>query len=249
VDIDWELSQRIQCSEVEKHQCLQLVIQIIELAGQARRDGLLALVKDADKCRHFLLRKGLLLLVDGVEYSVVKAVMAHHVMSGNFRGKELLERCLIMEGVLAIQKGLNPKIIRELLLSFFDEGSYALFDREFEERNLEKLKTYLRQIKDTPASSPAASKIDDILVKLNDEAMEQFLKQISTAELAKAVKGMGGKAQLRIFKTLPKNSALLLSEKVEGFGDVGQPEIMEAQRKLVTIIADLKRQRSVQNPN
>jgi hypothetical protein len=249
MEIDWELSQRIQCGEDEKRQCLQLVIQIIELAGQARRDGLLALVKDADKCTHFLLRKGLLLLVDGVEYAVVKTVMAHHVMSGNFRGKELLERCLIMEGVLAIQKGLNPKIIRELLLSFFDEESYALFDREFEERNVEKLKTYLRQVKDSPASSPMASKLDDILVKLNDEAMEQFLKQVSTVELAKAVKGMGGKAQLRIFKTLPKNSALLLSEKVEGFGDVGQPEIMEAQRKLVTVIVDLKRQGCVGSPN
>ena len=60
---------------------------------------------------------------------------------------------------------------------------------------------------------------------------------------------MGGKAQLRIFKTLPKNSALLLSEKVEGFGDVGQPEIMEAQRKLVTVIVDLKRQGCVGSPN
>ena len=249
MEIDWELSQRIQCSEEDKRQCLQLVVEIIALAAQARRDGLLALVKDADKCTHFLLRKGLQLLVDGVEHSVVKAVMAHHVMSRNFRGKDLLERCLIMEGVLAIQRGLNPKIIRELLLSFFDEDSYGLFDREFEERNVERLKTYLRQVKDTPSSSPMASKIDDILVKMNDETLGEFLKQISTADLAKAVKGMGGKAQLRIFKILPKNSALLLSEKVEGFGDVAQLEIVQAQRKVATIIADLKAQGSTQMPN
>ena len=122
--LDWEFSERIQCSEAEKKECMALVAEIISMANKAKRNGLLSLVQEADQTSHFLLRKGLHMVLEGVNPQMVEKTLQYYVLSGKYRGKELLTRCIIMEGVLAIQNGVNPNIIKELLLSLFGENNY-----------------------------------------------------------------------------------------------------------------------------
>ena len=96
----------------------------------------------AEETFHFLLRKGLQLVLDGVNPQMAETTMKHYIPSGKHLGKALLQRCIVVEGVLTIQNGINPKIIKELLLSLFGEDSYAIYEREYGDGKADHLKAF-----------------------------------------------------------------------------------------------------------
>jgi len=249
MEYGWEFSQKSICSNDEKRQCLKLVSDLVALAKRARRNGLLSLVQAAEESPSFLLRKGLQLVVDGVNPQIVRSVLEAYILSGQYRGRELLERCIILEGVTAIQKGLHPKVTKELLLSLLGENIYEIFEREIGPADKDTLETFLESIKNTPATTRTDSTLDRLILKLEKNAIEKFLMEINTGDLAKAIKGMGGRAQIRIFNHLPQKAANALREKLEDLDSIEASELAEAQKIVLEIISDLKEQGAIEIPD
>ena len=235
--LDWEFGERIQCSEAEKKECMVLVAELCSMANKAKRNGLLSLVQEADETSHFLLRKGLQLVLEGVNPQMVEKTFQYYILSGKYHGKELLARCIIMEGILAIQNGVNPTIIQELLLSLFGEGKNN------------RLKSFFNKIKQSRAATPLSSKLGHTIMQLNDQSIQQCLKEISTVDLARALKGIEGKAQIKVFKNLPKRSAAILQETVEHLDLMRESEMTEAQEKVLLIISSLEDREQALAPN
>ena len=246
---DWEFSERIQCSEAEKRECMALVARVVTMANKAKRNGLLSLVQEAEETSHFLLRKGLQLILEGVNPQMVETTLQQYVLSSNFSGKELLQRCIIAEGVLAIQNGVNPTIIKELLLSLFGEDSYKTYQHEYGDEKIDRLKAFLKKIRKTRATSPLSSKLGHTILQLEDRSIQQCLKEISTVDLARALKGIEGKAQIKVFKNLPRRSAAILQETVEHLDLMRESEMTEAQEKLLMVISDVEEQDELISPN
>jgi hypothetical protein len=238
--LDWEFGERIHCSEAEKKECMVLVAELCSMANKAKRNGLLSLVQEADETSHFLLRKGLQLVLEGVNPQMVEKTFQYYILSGKYHGKELLARCIIMEGILAIQNGVNPTIIRELLLSLFGESSYENYELEFGDGKNNRLKSFFNKIKQSRAATPLSSKLGHTIMQLNDQSIQQCLKEISTVDLARALKGIEGKAQIKVFKNLPKRSAAILQETVEHLDLMRESEMTEAQEKVLLIISSLE---------
>lgn len=132
---DWEFRERCQCSDAEKNECMTVISTIISLAIKARHLGLLTLVKNIDETTSFLLKKGIQLIVDGVKHHTVRTILEFYILTGDYRGKALLQRCLILEGVLAILDGVHPKVIKEILLSLLGEDGYEGFEAQLETMN------------------------------------------------------------------------------------------------------------------
>jgi hypothetical protein len=241
MEYNWQFSQKSKCSDEEKQACLKLVSELIALAKVARRNGLLSLVPYAEKNSSFLLRKGLHLLVDGVNPQVTRDVLESYILSGDYSGKDLLERCIILEGVAAIQKGLHPKVAKEYLLSFLGEESYAIFEAKFEDQNTDTLETYLQKLddQDSPNSSSAETQLDAIIVKLKNEDVERFLMEINTGDLAKAIKGLGGQAQIRLFNNLSQKAASALKDVLDDLDSMEESEMKEARETAMEILSDL----------
>jgi hypothetical protein len=240
MEYDWGFAQKIKCSQEEKRHCMELAAGLVSLATKGRRHGLLSLMQDAEESASFLLRKGLHLILDGVKSNIIREILELHIVSGDYRGKQLLERCLILEGVLAIQSGIHTKIVKELLMSFLGEDGQKIFEAEFEQKTDQELKAFLKNIKDTHPPSAPALKLDRALMKMNDREIHRFLKEINTTDLARAVKGMGGKTQLKIFNNLSKKAASMLQEAVE-YSDFGDESEMQAvYDKIEAILTDLK---------
>jgi hypothetical protein len=223
--------------------------QICSMANKAKRNGLLSLVQEADETSHFLLRKGLQLVLEGVNPPMVEKTLQHYILSGKYHGKELLTRCIIMEGVLAIQNGVNPTIIKELLLSLFGESSYEVYELEFGDGKNEHLKSFFNKIKKSRSATPLSSKLGHSIMQLNDQSIQQCLKEISTVDLARALKGIEGKAQIKVFKNLPKRSAAILQETVEHLDLMRESEMTEAQEKVLLIISSLEDREQALPPN
>jgi len=192
MEYNWRYSQKSKCSDEEKRECLKLVSELIALSKVARRNGLLSLVPYAEKSSSFLLDKGLQLVVDGVNPQVTRQVLESYILSGDYNGKDLLERCIILEGVAAIQNGLHPKVAKEFLLSFLGEESYAIFEKEFEDPNRDTLEMYLQKLEGSGPSPTKESRLDKIILRLNNDEIGKFLMEINTGDLAKTIKGLGG---------------------------------------------------------
>ncbi|MEE4261304.1 MAG: FliG C-terminal domain-containing protein [Desulfobacteraceae bacterium] len=237
MEYDWRFSQKSKCSNEAKRECLSLVSELIALSKVARRNGLLSLVPYAEKNSSFLLRKGLQLVVDGVNPQITREVLESYILSGDYSGKELLERCIILEGVAAIQKGLHPKIAKEFLLSFLGEESYTVFEKEFEDPNRNKLEMYLQKLEDKTATKE--SRLDNIILKLNNDEIEKFLMEINTGDLAKALKSLGGQAQIRLFNNLSPKAASALVEVIDDLESMEESEMREARDIALDILSNL----------
>jgi hypothetical protein len=179
MEYDLEFARKLECSEDDKRDCLKLVENLLSLSKKARTYGMLSLAKEAEENSSFLLTKGIQLATDGAKPHVVRSILEFYILSGNYVGKELLERCLILEGIVAIQEGLHPKLLKELLLSLNETSKPSLTE-------------YLGKIKNTQAGSENAKKLSNYILKLNDGAIEELLKELDTSNLAKAIQNMSG---------------------------------------------------------
>ena len=157
-------------------------------------------------------------------------------------GKDLLERCIILEGVMGILEGMHPKLLKELLLSFLGESGHSMYKEGFETREKEKLESYLEKIEEKPAASDSSAKLGKVIARLNGKAIKQFLQIINIEDLAKAIKDMDGKVQIKLFNLLPERGASLLLESVQQMESIGPDQVLEAQNKVVAIITELKEQ-------
>ena len=242
MNYDAEFCRQIRVSEDARRQCLALVSEILFLATKARNYGLLSLGKEAEESSSFLLRKGLQLALDGVKSHRARTILELYIFTGDYTGKDLLERCIILEGVMGVLEGVHPKLLKELLLSFLGESGHTMFQEEFEAREREKLESYLQKIEEKPAASSSSAKLGNVITRLNGKVIKQFLQNINIDDLAKAIKDMDGKVQIKLFSHLSAGAASLLLESVEQMDSIEPPEILEAQNRVVAIISGLKDQ-------
>jgi hypothetical protein len=240
MNYDAEFCQQFRVSEEEKRQCFARVSEILALAIKGRNFGLLSLGKEAEESSSFLLRKGLQLALDGVKSPTARTILELYILTGDYAGKELLERCIILEGVIGILDGVHPKLLKELLLSFLGETGHIIFKGEFEVREKEKL--HLEKIEKKTAATNSSAKLGKIIAKLDEKAIKRFLQIIHIDDLAKTAKDMDGKAQIKIFDHLPDRGASMLFEAIEQMDSIEHHEIVEAQNKFVAIMSELRDQ-------
>ena len=169
---DWEFRERSHCSDAEKAECIMVISDILSLAIKARHLGLLTLVKDIEDTKSFLLRKGIQLIVDGVKPQTVRTILEFYILTGDYRGKELLERCLILEGVLAILEGVHPKVIKEILLALVGEDGYERFETQIDTMNADFLNE-IRGIGNAAKSMLADDMLKEMVSDLTDESLPE----------------------------------------------------------------------------
>ncbi|MCL6588535.1 MAG: helix-turn-helix domain-containing protein [Firmicutes bacterium] len=209
---DWNLSQRIQCDDVAKQECLEVLNLVVSTAEKARQCGLLSLEADLEQVQPFLLRKGIQLITSGIEPGAVRDTLETYIMAGDYRGKELLIRHMIMEGILMIQAGEHPRIIGIKLTAFLGESYTETVEKSLKSTQAEiikELQEFFEKIKDTPPYSTATALLEEPFNKLNDRCLQRLIRDIDEWNLVCAMKGASGKTQIRIFHNLPKMAQLM----------------------------------------
>ncbi|MBI5577624.1 MAG: hypothetical protein HY895_00600 [Deltaproteobacteria bacterium] len=240
MDYGWIFSRKIRCSSEDKRQCLGLVGEVITLANKARDFGLMSLVDYMDQCPNYFLKKGLQLIVDGEKPQAVREVLELYILAGGYRGKDLLERCVILEGLMGIQNGLSPKRLTELLLSFFGEEGAQLYAAQFTDSSPGDMESFLRGLERANLSPDPTDGLNATMGRLNDEEIQHCLREVGTMDLAKVFKGFSPEIQLRVFNNLPQRGATFLREVIERMEAVIPADAAEAQERIAAILSDLK---------
>ena len=239
---DAEFCRQMRVSDSEKDDCLALIGDIIYLANSARNYGLLSLGKAAEEKESFLLRKGLELALDGVKSSTARTILELYIFSADYSGKDLLERCIILEGVIGILEGMHPKLLKELLLSFLGEAGHNSYKEEFDIEEIEKLEAYLKSVENKAATSESAAELSRLLESLNDTVTRQFLQIINIDDLAKVIDALSGDVQMKLFNNLPERGAFLMLDAIEQQKALDAQQMEAALEKVVAIINELHHQ-------
>ena len=118
---DTRLWERASCSKRDKKKIVPVLESIVRLSGKARREGLLSIEADLAGIGHRFVKDGLGLVVDGYDPAVVTGILLTKIHAGGFSGRELLERMAAMEGILCLQEGYSPSVLRKRLFAFLGE--------------------------------------------------------------------------------------------------------------------------------
>ena len=138
--------------------------------------------------------------------------MQNWIIFGNYRGKELFDSILILEGSLAILRGCNVNIIRnELLASYFGEDLLPEYIKYFEtEVSEEDALKFWGKIK--REHKPDNTGMFDIIEKLDDVSMQRLARSLS-AELyilVRALKGASEQIAAKFLNNMPSRTAAQL---------------------------------------
>lgn len=240
---DWDFSQRIQCDNAAKQECLSVINQIISLAEKARQHGLLFLETELEHIGRPLLRKGVQLITIGIDPRAVRDVLESYIIAGNYEGKDLLLRHIIMEGILRIQAGEHPRFIGIILAAFLGESFMETVEKSMnynETEVVEKLEKFFEGIKDAPPFSTATSLLEEPINKMDSRSFQRLLRDLDMKDLACAIKGASGKVQIKIFKHLPRMAQIMFKEDVDYLGQISVNEMIGSQSKILEIIQKLR---------
>jgi chemotaxis protein MotA len=94
------------------------------LAEKARREGLLALEEDIDEAKYVqrdIMEYGLRFVVDGTDPCSVNKILTNIVNLETDNDKNTL-KTIQKEAILAIQEGMNPRLLLFLMNSYVDMG-------------------------------------------------------------------------------------------------------------------------------
>ncbi len=80
------------------------------------------------------------------------------------------------------------------------------------------------------------------IVLLDDRAIQKVLREVDTAELAKALKAVDSEVQDKIYRNMSKRAATLLKEDMEYMGPIRLKDVEESQQRIVSIIRKLEEQ-------
>lgn len=240
--LDWDLGKRLKCSFEEKQEVIALLGQVLDLSKAAHRKGLLELENCLDLVASKYLKKGLKLLLFGIEPPMLRHILEDYILAGDYKGKELLEHIIIMEGLLLIQSGEYPWVIREKLSAFFGEE----FIDEIESRfgaatNLNKrLTDFLASIKDKTLYSSETKLLEADIKKMSSRSLQRLLREVDIMVLAIGMKGSSGKIQSKIVNHLSSMSKIILFEILDLINDLSISQIIDAQNKILEISKQLR---------
>ena len=130
---DYWVSRRMEFTTEEKRECLETAKTIIDLAQKVRNGGIMALETEIDAVSDILLKKALRLIIDGIQEDEIRGILQTWIIAGNYRGRRLFKRLLILDGMMALQRGNAPEFIRNATLaSHFGEVMLPEYNKYFE---------------------------------------------------------------------------------------------------------------------
>lgn len=242
---DAKLYEKMQCSMDKKKEVLGTLDKLLQLAGKAKELGLLSLEPDMDSVRPELFKKSIQLLIDGFEPETLREVLLNFTLCSNYKGKELFERILIIEGISAIQEGIDPLVLKEKLSSLFGEDFIFELEKHFgtdADSMSNIIDTYINRNQNKPVYSKETSLLEKPLSIIDNRSLQRLLREIDNYTLAMGISGASGGIETRIIKSVSGWLALVLISELNAIKTPVTAEITESQKRIIEVMHSLRNQ-------
>lgn len=191
----------------KKHDAVGIINQLAELSEKARKDGLLSLEQDAQNNENELIKKGLALVVDGIETEVIKDILireTHLHENLHESAAKIFEKAggyaptmgvlgtvmgmvQVLSSMEAEPGGLGEKIATAFLATMFGVGSANLLWIPFADRIKQK--------------AESEKMVNDLIIEglLSIQAGEnpRIIKEKLNLSLLEKLSGKGGKEEVK----------------------------------------------------
>ncbi len=242
---DMNIYERLTCSHSDKKEALSILDKILELSDKAKCSGLLSLEQEIDAVQPEIFKKSIQMLIDGIEPESLREILMNYTLCGGYKGKELLIRIVIIEGILAIQQGVQPLILQEKLSSFFGEDFICDIQKHFgldSESQLKKIDTFIIKNQGKPVFSKETSLLEDPLARMDNRSLQRLLRDIDAVTLTIAISGASGKTQAKTLKNVSRKMAVMLIDEIENLGTHNTSEITDYQKRILETMHNLRKQ-------
>jgi len=210
-----ELPEEVRKSNAKR--ILSVVTEIIRISNVARREGLLAMEEYSEKYiserspEDIFLKKAVEYIVDGTDPEFVRDILGATIL---VCGMETLQGYLdyiCMEGMLSIQAGENPRIIREKLLACLPlnmqiEAKQALerVEGEWSSWSEKKERLYIEVYNSAEARALFLSILEEKILHLTEEQLIHTLERVDIQQLGAFLPKAREEVRALLFRYLSK---------------------------------------------
>ena len=228
-----------------------------ELANTARKYGLLELEERARKAESApggrYLKQFICLVVDGIDPELLEEMAELRYYTAPINSYSALQYLIIVKGILEIQQGTNPVVIREVLLCMLPEeicDAYLAMEREKQEAQLDNSESKAESDVDTSIVEKVCGEsessirpeddcyyivrmLEELFISVSDRGIQRMLRDVYNPDLCLALKGMSGDVRKIVF------NAVMVAKDMEMMGPVRLSDVGDACNKLLTIFLKL----------
>lgn len=163
---------------------------------------------------------------------------------------EALRYLIFLEGTLAIQAGMNPRLFEEKIKVMLPSDMYLEYSVKQEKKAAELVKMAEEnlierlckgeRVWDVGAGGYHVSRLLDYAVcDITDKELQRVLREVTNTTLTLAMKGMSGTARRHIFSNLSERLAKMVAEDIIEMGPVRATDILEASHTILNVLIQL----------
>jgi hypothetical protein len=241
---DSELWRRTVCSNKDKMKIVRIIEMLVQFAEKARAEGLLSLEDELQNIDSTFIKNGIRRVVDGYDPQIVREILMTRIYAGHYTGMDLLTRMVAAKGILGIQQGLLPTLVREEMFSCLGEEFEPDYDIEYsamapstaavmaDVKDDNRLRNEVSPERNESVSAEdeaCRSKLMDILsankrIVLDNPVTEQEIKKI-VEEIQSSELGI--RAFISVLRSQPAELSSLMIEGLENYAPELCGKIME----------------------
>jgi hypothetical protein len=249
---DIELWRRAACSNKDKIKIVRVIEMLVRFAEKARAEGLLSLEDELQNIDSTFIKNGIRRVVDGYDPQIVREMLMTRIYAGHYAGMDLLTRMVAAKGILSIQQGLLPTLVREEMFSCLGEGLEPDYDVEYsamvpstaavmvDMKEETRLRNEVSSDRDESVSAEdeaCRSKLMDILSAhkrivsdnpVTEQEIKKLVEEIQSSEL-------GIRAFISVLRAQPAELSSLMIEGIENYA----PELCGKIMKKWFVFEDL----------
>ncbi len=234
-----QIYKEARCSNHEKEKLLSVIQKILDLSMDARKEGLFSLENKIESLDNLFFQKALEMLIDGTEPDILKERLLNYALCGDNKGYELLVRIIILEGILAIQKGMPTFMIRDMLVTYLGDDYIEESDKYFgiDPTSKKKIRdNFIFSVIDKKILSKECSLLEDPLIKMDSRSIQRLLREIDLMTLADAISGSSGAIQEKVLMNMSERQACAIIEEISNMDKIIMQEVINAQKSILKII-------------
>ncbi len=205
--IDFHIAEQAKIySKEDKENIMNLMRKIVGYAAFVKKMGVMAIEHDGGEITPIALEFAIQLICDLTEAKIVDDILSTHIYYSGLHGRELLELCIIRQGILGIQSDLSLREI-ELQLTAYT-GEYNIVDNNvFGDHD--RFYSFIKELK-VNSFKGEDLELDKMIISVDAQYLKTFFKDQSLNYKSWLLLSISSESLIKIFNSLEINKAVEL---------------------------------------
>lgn len=135
MNFNYEIINLSQCNAKSKTSLFRQIAELINIQEMSRSSGLLEIegyIESLTLSQYPIFTTCFKMIIDGCETDIIKKVFYNMIYTEKQRGLDLLRKLIIADGIISIQNGISPELMKIVLISYLGDSYITEFNKYFD---------------------------------------------------------------------------------------------------------------------